>query len=147
MKRATPRVILTRSLLAAQQQQHQPKCSSTAQQKQVFVAKAKKKEAGKMKIDQSLRTAVWNQQFGETVGRAVCPVCKTQMITQRNFHCGHIIAEALGGATNVDNLMPICAQCNLSMGTQNLHAYAERFAAASCWASVRIRIVRFLFRF
>lgn len=86
------------------------------QLKQQVATGAKKKHG----IDQSLRTAVWNRHMGEHIGRALCPVCAEQVITQRNFHCGHIVAEAVGGATHVDNLMPICAQCNLSMGTQHM---------------------------
>ena len=42
-----------------------------------------------------------------------------QVVYQRNkcfdFHVGHIILESKGGATKIDNLIPLCARCNLSM--------------------------------
>jgi hypothetical protein len=33
-----------------------------------------------------------------------------------DYHVGHNIPESRGGATNINNLKPICARCNLSMG-------------------------------
>ena len=44
-------------------------------------------------------------------------------IKMNSFHCGHVIAEALGGPTTVDNLRPVCATCNLSMRTQNMEKF------------------------
>jgi 5-methylcytosine-specific restriction endonuclease McrA len=35
-----------------------------------------------------------------------------------DFHVGHNIPESKGGKTNINNLKPICARCNLSMGSQ-----------------------------
>jgi hypothetical protein len=32
-----------------------------------------------------------------------------------NFHCGHNIPESKGGITVLENLLPICSSCNLSM--------------------------------
>ena len=32
-----------------------------------------------------------------------------------DYHVGHNIPESRGGATNITNLKPICARCNLSM--------------------------------
>ena len=40
-----------------------------------------------------------------------------------SFHCGHVISEADGGPTTVDNLRPVCATCNLSMRTQNMEKF------------------------
>ena len=42
-----------------------------------------------------------------------------------SFHCGHVVAEADGGPTTVDNLRPVCATCNLSMRTQNMNTFKE----------------------
>jgi 5-methylcytosine-specific restriction endonuclease McrA len=44
-----------------------------------------------------------------------------------DFHCGHIVAEANGGETNLSNLKPICKNCNLSMGTINMNKFMEQF--------------------
>ena len=38
------------------------------------------------------------------------------MITPFNFEVGHNIPESKGGATDINNLRPICSKCNRSMG-------------------------------
>jgi len=43
------------------------------------------------------------------------------------FHCGHIVSHANGGSMHIDNLRPICASCNLSMGTQNMNEFRQQF--------------------
>lgn len=81
----------------------------------------------KARIPKSMRVAVWNTYIGETVGRAKCLVCRHMDITQMNFHCGHVVAEANGGVVSVENLRPICASCNLSMRTMNMFEFAQKY--------------------
>ena len=81
----------------------------------------------KATIPKSMRVAVWNTYIGETVGRAKCLVCGHMDITQMNFHCGHVIAEVNGGKVSIENLRPICASCNLSMRTTNMHEFAQKY--------------------
>lgn len=81
----------------------------------------------KKTIPKKLKTEVWNYYMTEDVGSALCMCCKKTKITQNNFHCGHVIAEANGGSTTIANLKPICAQCNLSMGTKNMDDFAQLF--------------------
>ncbi|NDG68463.1 MAG: hypothetical protein EB135_03170, partial [Proteobacteria bacterium] len=45
--------------------------------------------------------------------------------TQSIFECGHIIAEAKGGETSLENLRPICSTCNKSMKTINMNDYIK----------------------
>jgi hypothetical protein len=78
----------------------------------------------KAKISHAIRIVCWNTYIGEEIGKAQCVCCKTNNITQHNFHCGHVIAEAKGGKLHVSNLRPICAVCNNSMGTTNMKEYA-----------------------
>jgi hypothetical protein len=78
----------------------------------------------KSKISQAIRIVCWNTYIGEEIGKAQCVCCKTNFITQHNFHCGHVIAEANGGKVQVNNLRPICAVCNNSMGTINMMEFA-----------------------
>ena len=78
-------------------------------------------------IPKSVKVAIWNRYIGEEIGKARCPVCSNNFITQMNFHCGHIVAESMGGKTTVDNLVPVCATCNLSMGTMNLHEFRQKY--------------------
>jgi 5-methylcytosine-specific restriction endonuclease McrA len=48
-------------------------------------------------------------------------------ITQLSFHAGHVISEKNGGEINVNNLRPICQNCNSSMGTTNMNDYIEKY--------------------
>lgn len=75
-----------------------------------------KPKGRKEKITAALREAVWIQKMGK-VFEAKCPVvwCPNR-ITVFDFQSGHNIPESKGGKTNIDNLLPICARCNVCMG-------------------------------
>lgn len=75
------------------------------------------------KIRESLVTSVWNRYIGIDIGKTKCLCCNEMEISQRNFHCGHVIARAKGGDTTLANLRPICSKCNQSMGTKELHEF------------------------
>jgi len=79
----------------------------------------------KKPIPKALKCAVWEKYVGEDIGKILCMCCEITEITQMKFHCGHIIAEAMGGETNVNNLLPICESCNKSMGTKNLNDFKK----------------------
>jgi len=83
--------------------------------------KKKKKKA----ISSTLKRLVWNTHIGEEIGKSKCLCCNTTDITQLSFHCGHVIAEAMEGETNVSNLRPICQNCNSSMGTKNMNDFMK----------------------
>jgi 5-methylcytosine-specific restriction endonuclease McrA len=68
-----------------------------------------------------MKRLVWNTYIGEEIGKIKCMCCKLSDITQLTFDCGHIISESTGGELSIDNLIPICHSCNLSMGSQNLN--------------------------
>lgn len=80
----------------------------------------------KQPIAKVLKDNVWNKYIGIDIGQTNCLCCKTNKISQHNFHCGHYISESKGGKTDIDNLRPICSNCNLSMGTQNMNLFMER---------------------
>jgi 5-methylcytosine-specific restriction endonuclease McrA len=75
-----------------------------------------KPKGRKEKITAALREAVWIQKMGK-VFEAKCPVvwCPNR-ITVFDFQSGHNVPESKGGKTNIDNLLPICARCNICMG-------------------------------
>jgi 5-methylcytosine-specific restriction endonuclease McrA len=72
----------------------------------------------KVTIPKALREQVWLTYAGRRY-ESKCMVrwCKNIM-TVFDFHVGHDIPEIRGGATDISNLRPICARCNLSMGSQ-----------------------------
>ena len=67
-------------------------------------------------IPKALREQVWLEINGEKYKyKCYIPWCKNIM-TVFDFHVGHDIPESKGGTLTIDNLKPICARCNLSMG-------------------------------
>ena len=89
--------------------------------------KLKKKMVGVKKkgISKSLRCKVWNKWVGDTIGQTMCIVCQNNKISMMEFECGHIISEANGGNTDIDNLLPICGICNKSMGTMHMEEFVS----------------------
>ena len=85
------------------------------------------KKPKKKPIPVALKRNVWNKWIGEAIGKSKCMCCKLTEITMLNFACGHILAEANGGELKLDNLKPICASCNSSMGTQDMNVYIEKY--------------------
>jgi hypothetical protein len=78
-------------------------------------------------IAKGLKMSVWNENFGITCGEHECYIGCGRKISQGNFECGHIIAESKGGTIHIDNLKPVCSQCNKSMGTINLEEFKKNF--------------------
>ena len=72
----------------------------------------------KTKIPKALREQVWLKYMGERFdGKCKVSWCKNR-INVFDFQCGHNIPESKGGKTTLDNLLPICTRCNISMGSQ-----------------------------
>jgi hypothetical protein len=72
----------------------------------------------KAPIPKALREQVWVVYAGRCFERkCLVPWCQNNM-TVFDFHVGHDVPESEGGATQLRNLRPICARCNLSMGAQ-----------------------------
>ena len=95
---------------------------NTLSQKSIKIIEYRKKN-----IPKSLKKMVWDKYIGADIGKSKCMCCKYQDIRQIEFHCGHVIAEANGGETKIDNLRPICAQCNLSMGKISMDIFMKKF--------------------
>ena len=85
------------------------------------------KDYKKKSIPKSLKKMTWDKWVGKDVGTVKCLCCNHQEIRQIEFHCGHVVAEKNGGHTVVENLRPICAQCNLSMGTMNMNDFKKMY--------------------
>ena len=77
----------------------------------------------KAKIPKRLREQVWVTTFGERYKAKCKTIWCTNIITVFDFQCGHNIPESKGGPTSLENLVPICARCNLSMG--NTHTFTQ----------------------
>ena len=68
------------------------------------------------------RTMVWDKYIGEDKRRGPCFCCEAEMKFTR-FEVGHVMAVAEGGDNNIDNLRPVCFDCNRAMGTKNMFEY------------------------
>jgi 5-methylcytosine-specific restriction endonuclease McrA len=75
-------------------------------------------ENKKANIPRALREQVWIQNIGKNFEHKCLVDWCQNLINVFDFHVGHNIPESQGGATNIKNLKPICARCNLSMGNQ-----------------------------
>lgn len=84
----------------------------------VPVPSASTNKKKKKPIPVALREQVWIHKMGR-VFEAKCPVTWCQnTITVFDFQSGHNIPESKGGKTDLENLIPLCGRCNLSMGSQ-----------------------------
>lgn len=86
--------------------------------------------AKKKVISKKLREEVWLKHFGKTFS-SKCPIqwC-TREISVFAFEVGHNIPESKGGRTTIDNLIPICGECNRSMGDRfTIDEFSRQFAA------------------
>jgi hypothetical protein len=79
--------------------------------------------AKKKSIPKVVKDLTWQRWIGDDIAKAKCLCCGINEIKMNSFHCGHLISEAMGGSTTVDNLRPVCATCNLSMRTQNMEKF------------------------
>lgn len=90
-----------------------------------FIDRIDKKK--KANIPLSVKNEIWNLYCGNVID-GECYACgKTIHAIGTDWHAGHIIPEAEGGATTVENLRPLCVQCNLGMGTTNMHTWMEKY--------------------
>ena len=70
----------------------------------------------KKQIRKAIRDQVWLEYFGKCYEHKCSIIWCKNIILVTNFHAGHIIPESKGGKTSIENLRPICSNCNLSMG-------------------------------
>ena len=92
----------------------------------VAVAPAPKPVQKKRNIPKRVKDLSWEKWVGKDVATHSCLCCEKAEIRMNSFHCGHVVAEADGGLTEPDNLRPICADCNLSMGRENFNDFKAR---------------------
>jgi esterase/lipase len=85
----------------------------------MFPGDTKKKKT----IPKVVKDLTWQRWIGDDIAKAKCLCCGVNEIKMNSFHCGHVISEAMGGPTTVDNLRPVCATCNLSMRTQHMEKF------------------------
>ncbi len=76
------------------------------------------KKYRKKKIPLAVRQAVWVKQFGRVFQHKCFVSWCHRILSCFDFEVGHNIPESKGGTLDLDNLYPICHQCNTGMGNQ-----------------------------
>lgn len=90
--------------------------------KAVVSEKAKKRR----KIPKHVRNLVWTKYIGAEKPKGKCYVCR-KAISFMSFEVGHDKAIAKGGYDHIDNLRPICKDCNLAMGTMSIKEFKRKY--------------------
>ena len=76
------------------------------------------------RITKKLRKDLWKKHFSEA-REGLCYCCNDP-INEDNYQVGHVISRVKGGDTKIDNLKPICIQCNQDMKIENMEEYKKR---------------------
>jgi len=67
-------------------------------------------------FDIDTRSAVWDMTNGD------CACCGVRLHPYAgrpsSFHIDHVVPRSLGGGDDIDNLQPLCRDCNLSKGNR-----------------------------
>jgi hypothetical protein len=87
----------------------------------------KKPKKKKEKIPAAVRKIVWNTYIGKDKPIGKCLCCSEEDISSTNFECGHIKSEKNGGEVTIENLRPICGNCNKSIGGNNMDEFMDRY--------------------
>ena len=104
-----------------------------------------KKMQKKSSIPLAIRQQVWLKYIGKKFDNKCNIIWCQNNITVFRFHVGHVIPKSKGGSIEIENLRPICSNCNLSMSNKytidewniigykhksvlfNLYVYLRRF--------------------
>ena len=69
----------------------------------------------KKSIPKALKEQVWLKHVGTKFNAKCTIVWCENLMTPFNYHTAHIIPESKQGPTSLENLVPTCPKCNLSM--------------------------------
>ena len=69
------------------------------------------------------RDDIW-LHYNASLKEAKCPCCELRVISREAFSAGHIQAESRGGVSSIENIIPICDECNGRMGSLHMFWFA-----------------------
>ena len=78
----------------------------------------------KKRIKQWNRDDIWLYHNGSQLKEVKCPCCQIRIISRDSFSAGHIQAESRGGSSQIDNIIPICDDCNGRMGPTHMYWFS-----------------------
>ena len=83
-------------------------------------------KARRVAIPKKVRGEIWVRHFGEST-KGACFCCAAPLNAFDTWHAGHIVPNAKGGSNAAENLRPVCASCNLSMGTRHMDEFKQEY--------------------
>lgn len=69
------------------------------------------------------RDDIW-LHYNASLKETKCPCCEIRIISREVFSAGHIQAESRGGVSSIENIIPICDECNGRMGSTHMYWFA-----------------------
>lgn len=78
----------------------------------------------KKKLKPWFRDDIWIHHNGPQLKEIKCPCCQIRIISRESFSAGHIQAESRGGSSQIDNIIPICDDCNGRMGPTHMYWFS-----------------------
>lgn len=95
---------------------------NTNKKPKVILKSSKKR---KRCVPKTIRNQVWRKYNGSTLdGKCFC-CCLP--LAYECWEAGHVISDAHGGESIVENLRPICLSCNRSMGKMNMFDFMRQY--------------------
>lgn len=79
----------------------------------------------KKRIKPWFKDDIWFHHNGN-LKEVRCPCCHSdeRIISRGSFSAGHIQAESRGGSSQIDNIIPICDDCNGRMGSTHMYWFS-----------------------
>lgn len=89
---------------------------------------------------------VWNSIDDQLLPEKICPICRKNMMVlydRKSWEKSHIIAHSQGGSGEVDNLRPLCKECNRTMGKKHMLKYCEETLPSHILGEVILKLKLF----
>jgi hypothetical protein len=78
------------------------------------------------------KSRLW-RKFNGSLEKVICPICSESLIEANSFSAGHILPESKGGMMCLENIMPICGDCNSQMGARHLYWFSWHYYGKVMW--------------
>ena len=79
------------------------------------------------------KKSIWRNKNGG-LHHVFCPVCSQNIISEESFSAGHILPLAKGGLMCIENILPICSDCNSRMSDRHLFWFAWHYYGKVLWS-------------
>ena len=100
------------------------RCIHELETREVTKLMVQESPVSKRTIGNKVRKQVFDLWFANS-DKGQCWTCLSE-ITRKKWDCGHIVAHALHGSDELDNLIPQCKKCNNQQGTENAYDFKKR---------------------